>query len=139
MPEVEDSTAQCNRNGLRSISCSKLSENVLDMRFDGARGRAQAVADFLVAESIGDMDQDFCFAAGQSDFREIFNQLLRNLSRDITFTRLNNPNCTHQIAVNNLLEQIASDTGLQRSIHVLVSVIRRQDDNFRFREFFSDG
>jgi hypothetical protein len=76
MPEVENSAAQGDGHGLRPVARSKLAENVLNMRLDCARGRAKAVADFLVAKTVGDMYQNFCLAGGQGDFREVFNQLL---------------------------------------------------------------
>ena len=111
MAEVEDSAAQCDRDGLRPVTRSKLAEDVLNMCFDGARGRTEAVADFFIAKTVGDMDQDFCFAGGQSDFREVLNQLLRNLRGDVALASLNSPNCADEIRMNDLFKEIATDAG----------------------------
>ncbi len=76
MPEVEDPTAQCDGYGVRPVSRSELAKDVLNMSLDRPGCGAKVVANFLVAKAIGDVDQNLRFATGQSDFREILNELL---------------------------------------------------------------
>src|SRR5271166_5307663 len=121
MPKVKDSAVQCDGDSLRPVPRAELTEDVLNMRFDCARGRAKPVADFLIAEAVGDMDQDFGLAGGQRDFREVFNQLLGYLRGDVALTRLHYPNGMDEIGVNDLFKKISSNTGFERTIHILVS------------------
>src|ERR1022692_1104853 len=79
--QMQDPSLKSNGDRMRAISRSQLSEDVLNVHFDGATGRAQPPRDLFVGESLGYECQYFHLARRERDLREVIGQTLGDFRR----------------------------------------------------------
>jgi hypothetical protein len=62
LSDVDDAAFQADRDGMRSIVCAQLRENVFDVAFDGLLGDGEVSGDYLVGVAARDESEHLDFA-----------------------------------------------------------------------------
>ena len=136
--QVDDAPPQSKRYGVRSILSTQFAKDALHMSFHSSGSCSEQIPNLAIPETAGDESQNFYFAWGKRDLGEETDELFRNFLGDVPLSCVYGPNRTDHFCVHHLFQKVAPNTCLERTIYILVTVVRSQGNNASPRTVLPD-
>src|SRR5882724_8647824 len=123
---------------LGSIAHTQLVENTIDVTLDGCFTDIQTGSDCFVAIAGHDLFEHLDLSGGEIRASHSLCQPFSYLSGNPTRAGMHFSNCVFQLFKENIFQQVALGSSLQRTIDVFVTIVGSEYDQTSIPELFSN-
>src|SRR5262245_43636162 len=106
---------------MRTIVCSQLVDDVLDMKIDGVLGNTESIGYLFVLETVANQLQHFQLSRSEVFFTQMLGQESRHFCRNLPFAGMNGSDHSQQIILRHALENVAGRSRTKCTLDLAVA------------------